>query len=100
MTLYVVHAIDKAGVGANIRAENRPAHLEWAQSLGDKLRVGGPLFSDDGEQMIGSMLIIKFESLSALKAHLETDPYVIARLFERVEVRPYKWLLGADKTEG
>lgn len=99
MPLFTVYAIDKAESGPAIRAENRPAHLEWAKALGEKLRVGGPLLSNDGAQMIGSLLIIEYESLEALELYLASDPYVIGGLFERVEVRPYKWLLGAGKPE-
>lgn len=99
MSLFVVFALDKASSGPEIRAANRPAHLEWAKAMGERLRVGGPLLSDDGESMIGSMLIIDFEDLGALKAHLATDPYAIAGLFERVEVRPYKWLIGAGEPD-
>ena len=99
MPLFAVYAVDKAETGPDIRAKNRPAHLEWARALGNKLRVGGPLLSDDGEQMVGSFLIIEFESLNALKAHLKTDPYAIGGLFERVDVKPYKWLIGDGKPE-
>ena len=97
MPFFTVYAVDKADTGPSIRAANRPAHLEWASALGDKLRVGGPLLSDDGEQMIGSFLIIEYESLDALKAHLDTDPYAIGGLFERLEVKPFRWLLGRGK---
>ena len=99
MPLFVVHALDKSDTGPAIRAENRPAHLEWARALGDRLKVGGPLLSDDGEQMIGSLLIIEYDSLDALKAHLETDPYAIGGLFQCVDVHPFKWLIGAGKPE-
>ena len=94
MPLFVVHALDKAKTGAEIRAKNRSSHLEWAGKLGDKLRSGGPLMSDDGKQMIGSMLIIDYEDLTSLNAHLRTDPYAIGGLFERVDVHEFKWLLG------
>jgi len=94
MPIFVVHAVDKPKEGPAIRAENRPAHLEWAAELGEKLRVAGPLLSDDSEQMVGSLLIIEFSDLQALKAHMQTDPYVKAGLFERMEIRPYKWLIG------
>ena len=97
MPLFTVYAADKTDTGPAIRAENRPAHLEWARALGDRLKVGGPLLSDDGEQMIGSFLIIEYESLEALKAHLKTDPYAIGGLFQSVDVRPFKWLIGAGK---
>ena len=97
MPLFVVHALDKAGSGPEIRAANRAAHLEWAAALGDKLKVGGPLLSHDGEQMIGSMLVIEYDAIGPLKEHLKTDPYAVAGLFERVDVNTYKWLIGGGR---
>jgi len=94
MPLFTLHALDKTDGGAAIRAANRSNHLEWAGKLGDRLRVGGPLLSDDGEQMIGSLLIIEAESLESLRAEMAEDPYAKAGLFERVTLTPFKWLIG------
>ena len=97
MPYFIVFAKDKKESGAAIRAANRSAHLEWTKTFGDKLKVGGPLMSDDQQAMIGSLLIIEYESLDALKAYLKSDPYAQAGLFQSVDVRPYTWLLGTTK---
>ncbi|EKV26928.1 YciL protein [Caenispirillum salinarum AK4] len=90
--LFAVTCLDKPDSG-HIRQENRPAHLEFAKAAGDKLKMGGPLLSDDGATMIGSMLVVEAADRAELGAWLEQDPYAKAGLFESVTVRPFKWLL-------
>ncbi|MDJ0922736.1 MAG: YciI family protein [Henriciella sp.] len=95
MALYAFYGIDKSDTGPKTRAENRPAHIEWLQSLGETLRLAGPLLSDDGKAMIGSLVIFDCADRAELDALIAEDPYAKAGLFERVEIRPYKWALGA-----
>lgn len=90
--LYAVTCLDKPD-SARIRQENRPAHLEFAAAAGSILKMGGPLLSDDGERMIGSLLVVEAADRAALDAWLAQDPYAKAGLFESVTVRPFKWLL-------
>lgn len=99
MPLFCLHAHDKKDGGAAIRAANRPAHLEWASAFADKICMAGPLLSDDGENMVGSVFIINMESLDAVKTLMADDPYNKADLFERVDIRPTKWLIGNGKPE-
>jgi len=93
---FVVFGTDKPG-SAEIRAQNRPAHQVHLREHSHPVKVlhGGPTFTDDGERMNGSMLVIEAESLEAVKAFLAADPYSKAGLFETLEVRPWKWGLGA-----
>ena len=50
--------------------------------------------------MIGSLVIFQCDSMAAVEAVIASDPYAHAGLFERVEVRPYKWVLGAGAPDG
>jgi uncharacterized protein YciI len=93
MPLFAIYAHDKKNDGPAIRAAARPDHIKWALGLGTRLRMGGPLMSEDGEQMVGSLLLVEAESLRAMEAEAKTDPYAKAGLFERVEITPIKWLL-------
>lgn len=90
--LFAITCLDKPDSG-HIRMENRPAHLDFAKAAGDRLKMGGPLLSDDGERMIGSMLVVDAADRAELGAWLEQDPYAKAGLFESVTIRPFKWLL-------
>ncbi len=94
--LFVIHAIDKAGDGS-ARLANREAHLAFAGKHAAMIRIGGPLLGDDGKSMVGSMLVIEVDNLDAAKAWAAQDPYAINGVFERVEIRPWKAVLGTTE---
>ncbi len=75
------------------RLANRDAHLAYVAETG-KVKMAGPLLADDSETMCGSLIILEVDDLARAKAWTENDPYVKANLFERIEIRPWKWLVG------
>jgi uncharacterized protein len=87
--MFVVHCKDKPGA-AHIRAETRPAHVEYLKSNLDRIIVAGPVQTEDREGMIGSVLILDFPNRDELDAFLAADPYAKAGLFESVTVLPWK----------
>ena len=93
--LFSVYALDKPGA-QEIRLRNRSDHLAYVAETGC-VKVAGPLLDDDGEQMIGSLLIIEADEISAVERWLENDPYAKAGLFQSVSVRPWKWVIGAPQ---
>lgn len=78
----------------DLRMENRPAHVEWLKS--NPIPVAGPMLDDDGNPN-GSVVIIEAEDLAAAQALVETDPYAIAGLFEKTDLKPWKWVIGAPE---
>lgn len=94
--LYTVIARDKPD-HANVRAENRPAHLEFLKANADRIKIGGPLLTPDGEGMIGSFLVIEGSSADDVESLLAEDAYCKAGLFESVEITPWKWTVGAPE---
>ena len=96
MRLFCFHNLDNETNGAELRAATRPAHLEWAAGLGDRLRMAGPLLSEDGA-MIGSVFLVEADDLASAKALAGQDPYNKAGVFDRVDVRETKWLIGQGK---
>ena len=84
--LFVIIGYDGPN-GATLRPSVRPAHLENLQPLVDagRMVVGGP-FTDGS----GSLIVADFEDEAAAKAFVQTDPYVIKGVFERVEIRPFR----------
>lgn len=90
--LVVLHCLDRED-GGEIRQANRPAHLEFARARSE-IRLAGPLLSGDGERMIGSLFVLEVDDLDAARAFNAADPYTRAGLFARVEVHPFRALLG------
>lgn len=78
---------DKPGA-LQTRLDNRDAHVAYLKSTG-VVSQAGPLL-DDSEQMIGSLVILDVEDMSAAKAWAADDPYAKAGLFDSVELIPWK----------
>lgn len=92
--LFLAICRDKSGA-SGIRAINREAHLAWLKGLGGQVKLAGPFLDDSATEMRGSMLVVEADSLDAAKALLAPDPYAAAGLFEAVEIRPWRWVVGA-----
>ena len=91
---FVLFCEDKPGAEA-LRLETRDAHLAYVGTLGDKIKLAGPMLSDDGEHMIGSMFIIKADAIDEVRALNAADPYTQAGLFGRVAVHPFRQVVPA-----
>jgi uncharacterized protein YciI len=90
---FVAICLDKPN-SLDLRLANRAAHLDYLRSHSKTIRTCGPLLADDGETMIGSMLILDAPSRDAADAILAQDPYKKANLFSKIEVRPWRWVIG------
>ncbi len=86
---FVLYCLDKPGHGP-VRAENRPAHLDYLKSKLEHIVVGGPMLGDDGETVLGSMLVIEAADRAEAEAFAAGDPYAKAGLFESVTISAYK----------
>ena len=90
--LFVVTAFDRPGAGP-LRTRHRPAHLDYLKGKAGQIRAGGALL-DPEDQPIGSMLIIEAADQAAAEALVADDPFRREGVFERVEVRPWRAVLG------
>lgn len=93
--LFAIYCLDKAGHGA-LRAANRAAHLDYLRANEAHIIVVGPLLDDSGENPIGSLLVMDFESRTAAEDFADGDPYAKAGLFESVTIRPWRKVFPAD----
>ena len=94
--LFVIHGIDKEGDGS-LRLHNREAHLAFLKENAASVRLGGPLLSDDGSRMVGSMLVIEADDIAAARALAEHDPYAKAGVFAAVDIRPWRAVVGTTQ---
>ncbi|HEY5680361.1 MAG TPA: YciI family protein [Pseudomonadales bacterium] len=93
--LYVMICEDKPDSEA-LRLANRADHLEWVGGKTAMIRLAGPMLSDDGEHMRGSLFIIQAESADAVRQFNGEDPYTRAGLWGKVTIRPFRQVLPAD----
>ena len=92
--LYVLICEDKND-RTDVRLANREQHLAYIGELGDRVRLAGPMLSDDGEGMVGSVLLIEAGSAAEIHAVADADPYARAGLFEKVTIRPFRQVIPA-----
>ena len=92
---FVILCQDKPD-GFDLRAEIRPAHLDYLKSQDAVLLAAGP-FLDDQERMIGSMLIVDVASEAEAKAFAAGDPFAKAGLFVATEVKRWRWGIKPPK---
>jgi uncharacterized protein YciI len=91
MPLFVLTCIDKPGA-LEARLGAREAHLAYVRGSG-AMKLGGP-FLDEAGEMAGSLMILEAADLAAARAFSAADPYVLAGVFESVEIRPFRVTLG------
>jgi uncharacterized protein len=92
MAHFALMCFDKPNSLA-LRMATREAHFAYGRSTPGLVRMGGTFLNDAGE-MIGSLIIIEVADLAAARAWHEADPYKLAGLFERVEIRPWRATFG------
>ena len=93
---YTIYAKDVENSLEN-RLNTRPAHIERLTELCNqgRLLVAGPNPAIDSEDpgaagFSGSLIIAEFDSLEAAQNWADADPYLIAGVYESVEIKPYK----------
>lgn len=73
------------------RAEMRPEHLALASKMKDE---GHLLYAaailDSKDTMVGSAMVLEFESRQKLDQWLENEPYVVGKVWQKIEVKACK----------
>lgn len=83
--------IDKPG-HIEVRKANREAHLAHIRDTG-VVEMAGPFLSEAGE-MCGSLVVLEVPDLAVAQAWAASDPYAMAGLFQSVEIREWKKVIG------
>jgi uncharacterized protein YciI len=73
-----------------LRMKVRPAHIDYLNGLGDRLKGAGP-FTDDAGSPIGTLAIIEAKDRADAEEIARNDPYTKAGLFATVEIRAWTW---------
>ena len=88
---FAVICRDKPG-HLEVRMQNRPAHLDHIQSSGI-VEMAGPFLTEAGE-MAGSLVILSVDTLDQARDWAANDPYAKAGLFQSVDIREWKKVIG------
>lgn len=88
MPLFAVHAIDRPDT-LQLRLDNYAAHrafVEDQEAQGIIVILSGPLQSDDGEVMTGSLFVLEAENRGAIDAFVANDPFTLQGVWGEVHV--------------
>ncbi len=96
--LFFIYRVDKPGSAA-LREATRPAHLDWAKTLGDRLIFAGPTLDEDAVAMNGSLWVIEAADRAEAEAVTAEDPYEKVNLFESKVVRPFMKVVPWDEAD-
>ena len=80
--IYAILLMDRPGT-AELRIQVRPDHRAYLGKISDRMAFAGPLTSEDGKTVIGSLLAIDFPSRADVDAWLKEEPYTMAGVYEK-----------------
>lgn len=92
MNQYLVTAYDHTDDGALERRMGvRPYHLDGVKELkaSGNYVAGGSILNDEGK-MIGSVMMMQFETEEELEAWQQQEPYITQNIWETIDVKPFK----------
>ena len=87
--IFVIYAIDRPDAGP-IREAHYPAHRAYLAQAPFPRLLSGPLTDDDGERMIGSMILVEAESRNHVERFFDDDPFVRNGVYEKRDVRVFR----------
>ena len=91
MPMFAVHVLDKPNT-LSLRLDTAAAHRNYVETSaqhGVTVIASGPLQSDDGEVMIGSLFIMEAENRDAILAFTAADPYATAGIWGELRIHRF-----------
>lgn len=88
MPLFALHAIDRPGA-LPARLEHSAAHRAFIETeAGGEISIvlSGPLQSDDGERMIGSLFIFEAPDRAAVETFANADPFAQHHIWGEIRI--------------
>ena len=87
--IFVFHLLDRPGA-APLRDAVRPQHKAYLAAVAERIAFAGPLLSDDGLQMVGSLLAIDFDSRESAQRWQQDEPFTRAGVYASVAIHPFQ----------
>ncbi|HET6971823.1 MAG TPA: YciI family protein [Phenylobacterium sp.] len=92
MPLFALVCHDKPNA-LQTRLGAREAHLAYVGARTDVVKLAGPMMDDAGD-MAGSLFILDLPDRAAVEVFNAGDPYTLAGLWDRVDLKPFKATIG------
>jgi uncharacterized protein YciI len=94
---FVAICRDRAG-SLELRKATRPSHLNYLETLGPAVAVGGPITAD--RRPVGSIIVLEASDQAAAESIFANDPYFRSGLFESVEIVEWTPVVGSVGRSG
>ncbi len=95
LQMFVCECIDGADA-ARLRKQSAADHHAYQGSIIDRYVAHGPLRSDDGQTLVGSLFIVEVEDRAAAEKLVGDEPMTKAGVFS--DVRIFRWRYGKSIT--
>lgn len=89
---FLVNAWDYTDEAAlDRRMQHREQHIAGVRNMieAGQFLSGGAILNDE-DKMIGSTLHLEFPDRDSLEKHLQADPYISGKVWEKIEIFPVK----------
>ena len=87
--LYAFTLVDAPGT-AELRTRVRPEHKAYLGQVADRIAFAGPLLADDGQTMVGSLLVIDFADRPAALEWMRHEPFTQVGLYAITQVHAFR----------
>ncbi|MCK0197630.1 YciI family protein [Ancylobacter sp. 6x-1] len=85
---FVLTAYDRAD-GLALRAQTRPAHLDYLRANAASIAFAGPMLDGEGKPR-GSIIVYEAPDLASAETLAAADPYAEAGLFAKTEISGFR----------
>ena len=86
--LFVIYCLDKPGT-EKTRAGAMQAHKDYIATDPIKVLISGPLTSDDGQKVIGSLFVVDAVDRNHVERFQREDPLFKSGIWASAEVRAF-----------
>jgi uncharacterized protein YciI len=91
LQMFVCECLDGPNAAA-LRKQSAAAHHTYQGTIIDKYIAHGPLRSDDGVDLLGSLFILEVADRAAAEALVANEPMTAAGVFGEINI--YRWRYG------
>ena len=95
---YIIRAYDGPDM-LEMRMSVRSRHLKNMERVKDHVICAGGLLDDEGK-MKGSVLVLDFEDRASLDEYLGSEPYIMEKVWEKVEIESMNVVIVNGKKIG
>ncbi|CAN7771160.1 YciI family protein [Cupriavidus necator] len=88
-TYFIIHCLDHADALPR-RMASHDAHRAYLAAAPVECVLRGPLMSDGGEHMIGSLFLVRARSKEAVIAFNRSDPFYQAGVWQTIHIHQFQ----------